>query len=56
MKLSMPILLIRDTVVESHTKVYFNEFVSSALRDNIGMIIFDLGGCGGQKHISAHVA
>ena len=31
----------------SHTKVYFNEFVSNAFRDNIGVIIFDLGGCGG---------
>ena len=25
-----------------HTKVYFNEFVANALRDNMGMIIFDL--------------
>ena len=26
----------------SNTKVYFNEFVANALRDNMGMIIFDL--------------
>ena len=26
----------------SHTKVYFNEFVPNVLRDNMGMIIFDL--------------
>ena len=31
----------------SHIKVYFNEFVANALRDNMGMIIFDLWGCGG---------
>ena len=28
-------------------KVYFNEFVAKALHDNMGMIIFDLQGCGG---------
>ena len=28
-------------------KVYFNEFVASALHDNMGMIIFVLRGCGG---------
>ena len=28
-------------------KSYFNEFVANALRDNMGMIIFDLRGCGG---------
>ena len=32
-----------------HTKVYFNEFVVNALHDNMGMIIFDLCGCGGCK-------
>ena len=26
----------------SHTKVYFNEFVAIALRDNIGTVNFDL--------------
>ena len=26
---------------------YFYEFVANFLRDNIGMIIFDLRGCGG---------
>ena len=26
----------------SHTKVYFNEFVANALRDNIGIVNFDL--------------
>ena len=26
----------------SHTKVYFNEFVANALRDNMGIVIFDL--------------
>jgi hypothetical protein len=31
----------------SHTKVYFNEFVANVLRDNMGMVIFDLKGCGG---------
>ena len=44
----------------SHTKVYFNEFVANVLRDDIGIVIFDLrghGGCqrpktpfGGQKY------
>ena len=30
----------------SHTKLYFNEFVANVLRDNIGILIFDLhGGC-----------
>ena len=29
------------------SKVYFNEFVANALRDNMGMIIFNLWGCGG---------
>ena len=32
---------------KSHTKIYFNEFVANVLRDNMGMIIFDLWGCGG---------
>ena len=31
----------------SHTKVYFNEFVVNVLRDNIGIVIFDLRGHGG---------
>ena len=26
----------------SHTKLYFNEFVANALRDNMGIDIFDL--------------
>ena len=26
----------------SHTKLYFNEFVANVLRDNIGIVIFDL--------------
>ena len=52
---------IRDMVVErwnrqfgceisnhtSHQKVYFNELVADALRDNMDMIFFDLRGCGG---------
>ena len=53
------ILLIRDMVVERCNrrfgcktlhptkKVYFNEFVANVLRDNMGMVIFDLWGCGG---------
>ena len=31
----------------SHTKVYFYEIVANVLRDNMGMIIFDLRGCEG---------
>ena len=31
----------------SNTKVYVNEFVANVLHDNMGMIIFDLRGCGG---------
>ena len=27
---------------KSHTKVYFNEFVANVLRDNIGIVNFDL--------------
>ena len=34
-------------VKPNHTEVYFNEFVANVLRDNMGMIIFDLRGCGG---------
>ena len=54
------ILLIRDMVVElwnrqlgcksihhKITKIYFNEFVANVLSDNMGMIIFDILGCGG---------
>ena len=53
------IILIRDMVVERwkkrfgasnhtfHTKVYFKEFVANALRNNMGMVIFDLCCCGG---------
>ena len=26
----------------SHTKVYFSEFVANALRDNIGIVNFDI--------------
>ena len=44
--------------LKSHTKVYFNEIVANALRDNIGMIIFDLRGYGGCKrpktYLNAH--
>ena len=29
------------------TKVHFNEFVANVLCENVGMIIFDLQGCGG---------
>ena len=36
----------------SHTKVYFNEFVANVLRDDIGIVVFDLRGHGGQKHPS----
>ena len=49
------ILLIRDMVATDnlavkpyipHTKKYFYEFVANVLRDNIGILIFDLhGGC-----------
>ena len=31
----------------SHTKVYFNEFVANVMRDDIGIVIFDLRGHGG---------
>ena len=31
-----------------HTKVYFNEFLANALRNNMGMIIFYLWDCAGQ--------
>ena len=31
----------------SHTKVYFNEFVTNVLRDDIGIVSFDLRGHGG---------
>ena len=48
------ILLVVDGGTDSITvkpyllqKKYFNEFVPNVLRDNIGMIIFDLRGCGG---------
>ena len=37
----------------SHTKVCFNEVVANALRDNMGMVIFDLmKAVRGQKHPS----
>ena len=44
----------------SYRKFYFNEFVANILRDKMGMIIFDLRGCGGcQKpktsYIGAHL-
>ena len=32
----------------SHTKVYVNEFVANVLRDNMGVIIFDLPDWGGS--------
>ena len=31
----------------SHAKVYFNGFVTNVLRNNMGMVIFDLQGYGG---------
>jgi hypothetical protein len=31
----------------SQTRLYFDEFVANALLVNMGMIIFDLQGCGG---------
>ena len=31
----------------SDRKFYFNEFVANVLRDNMGIIIFDLQDCGG---------
>ena len=31
----------------SYRKLYFNEFVANVLLDNMGIIIFDLRGCGG---------
>ena len=31
----------------SYRKIYFNEFVANVLCDNMGIIIFDLRGCGG---------
>ena len=31
----------------SYTEVYFNEFVANVLRDDIGIVIFDLRGHGG---------
>ena len=30
----------------SHTKVYFIEYIANVLRDDMGMIIIDLWGCG----------
>ena len=46
---------------ETHMIVYFNESVANVLRDNMGMIIFDLGGCGGcyrlkTSYLGAHLA
>ena len=40
-------LLLVDGVSDAITEktFYFNEFVANVLRDNMGMIIFDLGGC-----------
>ena len=32
---------------ESHTKLYFNEFVANALRDNIGIVNAEFRGYGG---------
>ena len=47
-----------DDFHTSCTKVYFNEFVANALRDNMGIIIFDLwsyGGCWRPKtYLCAH--
>jgi hypothetical protein len=31
----------------SHIKAYFNEFVANVLRDDMGIVIFDLRGHGG---------
>ena len=33
---------------EIHRKFYFYEFVANVLRDNIGIVIFDLRGYGGS--------
>ena len=43
----------------SYRKFYFNEFVANVLHDNMGMIIFDLRGCGGcqrpkTSYLGAH--
>ena len=43
----------------SYRKFNFNEFVANVLRDNMGMIIFDLWGCGGcyrpkTSYLGAH--
>ena len=43
----------------SYRKIYFIEFVANVLRDNMGMIIFDLRGCGGcqrpkTSYLGAH--
>ena len=43
--------MVKQTIWQSnhasHTKLYFNEFVANVLRDNIGIVIFDLRGHGG---------
>ena len=36
-----------QTVQLKYRKFDLNEFVANVLRDNMGMIIFDLRGCGG---------
>ena len=41
---------IDDLVVKPY--IPYNEFVANLLRDNIGIVIFDLRGHGGQKHSS----
>ena len=40
--------MVKQTIWQSnrasHTKLYFNEFVANVLRDNIGIVVFDLRG------------
>ena len=36
-----------DDLSEKPYKIYFNEFVANVLRDDIGIVIFDLRGYGG---------
>ena len=38
------IIIVKECI--SHTKVYFNEYVANVMRDDIGIVFFDLhGGC-----------
>ena len=50
------LMLSRKT---SYRNFYFNEFFANVLRDNMGMVIFDLRGCGGcqrpkTSYLGAH--